>query len=51
MQLEEVHNGWNRLRSGDGEVRRSDVERLYIRFKGAETSNQLSAHRKGRKKR
>lgn len=34
---------------GDGEVGRSDHERLYIRFKGVEISNPLSAHRKGEK--
>lgn len=38
------------MRNGDGEVHRSDLERLYIRFKEAEASNQLRAHRKGRKK-
>ena len=50
-QLEEVHCGWNGVRNGDGEVHRSDLERLYIRFKEAEISNQLTAHRKGREKR
>ena len=39
------------MRNGDGEVHRSDLERLYIRFKEAETSNRLTAHRKGREKR
>lgn len=39
----------NRVKNGDGEVGRSDHERLYIRFKGVEISNPLSAHRKGEK--